>query len=548
MTLTLVTQPASWRERAAPPRPRSTRLAVPTVAAATALARIGPYAIEGTLGEGAMGVVYLARDPRLNRRVALKTIRKSLLDAAPAAATERLRHEAQAAARLQHAGIVAVYEYGEDAGQAFIAMEHVHGTPLAQALARPQPLPLDDVLCLMVQLLAALECAHAQGVWHRDIKPANLMVTRQGRLKITDFGIARIDAVALTQEAVVMGSPGYMAPECYRGAGVDHRADLFACGVLLYELLAGVRPFRGSAERVMHQTLHQGAPSLASARANVEPAEGGPDATALAAFEPVLQRALAKAPEERYLSALEMRHELMFAGARPVPSVLSETAMALLALRGDAATTLATLPPRERAALARVRSVGAVIPVAAPIAAQTAAAIEPPAPPPEARDGSAAESPARFEPALLDRLSALLADEIGPLAACLVRRAVAHSDSTAALVMRLANEGLPPERRAGFIESARGGRVAARPPVRANPPTGAHPPLLGETPLAPALLEAARALLARRIGPLAALLVQRAASAASTREQFIERLADLVSEPGRSERERWVAALCCCCR
>jgi eukaryotic-like serine/threonine-protein kinase len=211
--------------------------AAPTRAAP---ARLGRYALHGTLGEGAMGVVYRAHDPLLERSVALKTFR------APAgggvASSLHLKREAQAAARLSHPGIVAVYEYGEDGAQSFIAMELVRGRPLIGALS--QPLPIDDVLCVMAQLLDALQCAHEQGVWHRDIKPSNLMVTHDGRLKITDFGVARIDdATTPARERGVIGSPGYLAPECYRpGAMVDQRADLYACGVLLFELLTGARP------------------------------------------------------------------------------------------------------------------------------------------------------------------------------------------------------------------------------------------------------------------------------------------------------------------
>jgi eukaryotic-like serine/threonine-protein kinase len=152
-------------------------------AAAPTPLRLGRYTLQTTLGEGAMGVVYRAHDPLLDRTVALKTFRKPACGSATAsvAAALRLRNEAQAAARLSHPGIVAVYEYGEDGDQSFIAMEYVRGTPLLTGMVKPAALPVDDVLCLVVQLLVALQCAHEQGVWHRDIKPANLMVTPEGR-------------------------------------------------------------------------------------------------------------------------------------------------------------------------------------------------------------------------------------------------------------------------------------------------------------------------------------------------------------------------------
>jgi len=519
-------------------------------AAAPAPTRIGPYAIEGTLGEGAMGVVWRARDPRLDRLVALKTIRKSLLASAASgsAATARLQHEAQAAARLSHPGIVSVYEYGEDGDQAWIAMEFVLGTPLATAIVQPEALPVDDVLCLVVQLLAALQNAHEQGVWHRDIKPANLMITREGRLKITDFGIARIDAVALTQDAKVMGSPGYMAPECYRGAGVDHRADLYAAGVLLYELLAGVRPFRGDAAAVMHKTLAEPAPALPAS-----PLLGDDEREA---FNAIVQRALAKAPEERYLSALEMRHDLMFAAGRTIPNVLSAPAMRLLgALPTSEGAASPPVAPSAASAVTTLSIVSTALPV---IAAPTVEA-PPPAPLPRVRTmvASAAIAPPTKEilparevapagaPPWLDAVATLLAEELGPIAHCLVRRAAAGAERSApALVLRLANEALPAARRQSFIERARALVSAPGEATIDAPPTGTALPLLGANPLDTALQDGARALLVRRLGPIAALLVRRAAAAGATREQFIERLAALACDDDAKERERLVTALC----
>jgi hypothetical protein len=482
----------------------------PGTAATTLVQRIGRYQISDVLGEGAMGVVYKAHDPLLARAVALKTIRKSLLGIAElgASAALRLRNEAQAAARLSHPGIVSVYEYGEDGDQSFIAMEYVHGTPLLTGMARPEGLPVDDVLCLMVQLLAALQCAHEQGVVHRDIKPANLMITPAGRLKIADFGIARIDAIALTADAAVMGSPGYMAPECYSGVGVDARADLYACGVLLYELLVGVRPFRGGPDIVMYKTLHLPVPPLVR--------EEVPASAALAAFEPVLQCALAKTPDDRYASAL------MRAAARAIPNALSAQAMALL-VPGWQAPTPASGP--------------ASVPRSTPAPAVAAAPAPSVAPAPLAAPPASAPG---FAPALLERLIADLAHEVGPIARCIVRRACERSDSEAALLLRVANDALPAPRRQAFIERHRaqaGGDGAV-----SVPPAGAELPVLGQTPLEPSLVRSAEALVARHLGPIAPLLVRRAAANASTREHFIARLADLAAEA--HERERLMAALC----
>jgi serine/threonine protein kinase len=203
----------------------------------------------------------------------------------------------------------------------------------------------------MARLLAALQCAHDQGVWHRDIKPANLMITREGRLKITDFGVARIDDAAVpARERGITGSPGYLAPECYRrDAAVDQRADLYACGVLLFELLTGVRPFRGGPDVVMYKTLHLPVPPRA--------APGDAQYLPLARFAPVVQRALAKSPDDRYASAFEMRQALTLAAARAVPHALSAPALRLLVpLHEGGDDAAASCAPRERAALFAVLS------------------------------------------------------------------------------------------------------------------------------------------------------------------------------------------------
>jgi hypothetical protein len=498
--------------------------AAPTVSAGapTLVQRVGRYQISDVLGEGAMGVVYKAHDPLLARAVALKTIRKSLLGIAElgACAALRLRNEAQAAARLSHPGIVSVYEYGEDGDQSYIAMEYVQGTPLLAGMARPAGLPVDDVLCLMVQLLAALQCAHEQGVVHRDIKPANLMITPAGRLKIADFGIARIDAVALTADAAVMGSPGYMAPECYSGVGVDQRTDLYACGVLLYELLVGVRPFRGGPDIVMYKTLHLPAPPLVR--------DDVPASAALAVFEPVLQRALAKSPDERYASALEMREALMQTSARAIPNALSAAAMALLVPGWQPPATPPSRPPSVANA--------APVPMAAP---SVPVVCDTPAAPVELPRSAAADRPA-IAPALLERLTADLADELGPIARVIVRRACERSDSTAALLLRVANDALPAPRRQAFIERHRA--QAGLDEVAAAPPPGIEPPVLGQTPLEPALMAAAEALVARHLGPIAQWMVRRAAANATSREHFIARLADMAADG--TDRERLMAALC----
>ena len=217
----------------------------------TTPAQLGKYQITEVLGTGAMGVVYKGFDPGIRRVVAIKTIRRELIsgDRPGAMMLKRFRNEAQAAGRLSHPGIVAVYDYGEDAEVAYIAMEFVEGNSLREYFARGTRFSERDTVSIISQLLEALAHAHERRVWHRDIKPGNLIVMMNGRVKVADFGIARIEASDLTQTGAVLRSPSYMAPEQYAAAAIDHRADVFAAGVVFYQLLTGSRPFVGTADR-----------------------------------------------------------------------------------------------------------------------------------------------------------------------------------------------------------------------------------------------------------------------------------------------------------
>ena len=212
--------------------------------------KLGKYEVRRELGKGAMGIVYEGFDPMIERRVALKTILPQDISAQGMEdALARFKREAQAAGRLNHPGIVAVYEYGEDiqtdTGQkmAFIAMEFVQGRELRGFFDDNQRFALPEIERIMREILQALGHAHAHGVVHRDMKPANLFVMANGTIKIGDFGIARIEASELTQVGTIMGTPAYMSPEQIVGQPVDQRSDLFSCGVILYQLLTGEKPF-----------------------------------------------------------------------------------------------------------------------------------------------------------------------------------------------------------------------------------------------------------------------------------------------------------------
>jgi non-specific serine/threonine protein kinase len=263
--------------------------------------RIGKYEIRRSLGEGAMGTVYQGYDPFIGRLVAIKTIRRSVVDAdLDGRFLERFRNEARAAGRLTHPNIVGVYEYGEDAANAFIAMEFVAGVDLSRYVAGRPGLGLDQSIALVSQLLNALDYAHQAGVVHRDVKPSNLIITAEGVLKVGDFGIARIDAAHLTATGVAMGTPAYMSPEQCRGLDVDGRSDLFSTGVVLYELLTGSKPFEGAAEAMAYKICHE----------QPEPPSRRSPLALPPVFDGVLVNALAKEPAARYPSANAFRTAL----------------------------------------------------------------------------------------------------------------------------------------------------------------------------------------------------------------------------------------------
>src|SRR3954451_8162959 len=211
--------------------------------------KLGRYEVTDEIGKGAMGVVYLARDPLIGRLVALKTFRigYSVKDQEMEQFRIRFLREAQSAGILTHPNIVTIHDVVEasEEGLAFIAMEYVRGTNLKLLLQGDQALSLSFVLDAIAQIGDALDYAHSNRVVHRDVKPANILITADNKVKITDFGIARLDSSNLTQEGQVRGPPNYRAPDQIQGKEVDPRADLFPLGVVLYEMLTRHKPFAG---------------------------------------------------------------------------------------------------------------------------------------------------------------------------------------------------------------------------------------------------------------------------------------------------------------
>ena len=220
--------------------------------------QLGKYNITSIIGRGAMGIVYKAHDPLIDRTVALKTIKQDCLDAEDAEQILlRFKTEAQAAGRLSHPNIVTVYEYGEENNTAFIAMEYVEGRNLREAIVNNERFPLEAVVDIIKGILDGLAYAHEKGVIHRDIKPDNIILLKNGRIKITDFGIARIESSNLTQHGDLLGTPSYMSPEQCTGTPVDNRSDIFSTGAILYHLLTGEKPFPGdNMTAIMHRVIH----------------------------------------------------------------------------------------------------------------------------------------------------------------------------------------------------------------------------------------------------------------------------------------------------
>ena len=462
-------------------------------------ARIGSYPIKAVIGTGSMGVVYLGHDPVIDRPVAVKTIQRHLIDANSTQdnVAQRFRVEARAAGRLNHRGIVSVHQFGEDESCAYIVMEYVRGHSLADYLRPPEKLAKGEVLCLMFQLLDALHYAHESGVVHRDIKPANLMVDRNGRLKITDFGIARTDATQVTRVNTLVGSPGYMAPEQYTGGAVDRRVDVFSAGVLLYQMLAGSKPFTGSDEGIMYQIVYGKHQSLVSRTGDAS----------LAIFDPVLDKALAKVPEDRFASAHEFLDALKLVAGGPVADHLVFDRL------------LPFKAPDE--------------PGAAPAAASPS--VSRPAPPPPVPSSASRPSsepvPTGWDESELASLERELTRLVGPVAKVLVRRAARGQEDVALVRQIVAATIVDPEIRARFIAgdgsgSASGSGARSRSFSQSGFADSIQPGSIptGETRLSPQDVERATVVLTRSLGPIAALLVKRCADKSATRERFVSLL------------------------
>jgi len=265
---------------------------------------LGRYQIDAEIGRGAMGLVYLAHDPKIDRPVAIKTISLFTQEIEEEQEfRERFFIEARAAGRLSHPGIVTIFDVGEDPAthEPYIVMEYVPGQPLNKILAgENRKLPLGAALQIAQEVAEALNYAHAQGVVHRDIKPANILITLDGHPKIADFGVAKLNQGLMTIPGQILGSPAYMAPEQLSGEGTDPRSDLFSLGVILYSMLTGFRPFQGnSAATVSFKVVNKDPLPVTSFDSNLP-----------AALDRLVSRAIAKDPAHRFQTGMEMAKEI----------------------------------------------------------------------------------------------------------------------------------------------------------------------------------------------------------------------------------------------
>jgi serine/threonine protein kinase len=265
------------------------------------ISHLGRYEIIDELGHGAMGIVYKAKDPLIDRVLAIKTISLNLAMDEKDEYEARFYQEAKAAGRLSHPNIVTVYDVGRSGDVAYIAMEFLQGRELRDILDEGERLPVGQVLDIVMQVALGLAYAHEHGIVHRDVKPSNIMVIRDGHVKITDFGIARMaSSTVQTQTGVVLGSPKYMSPEQVLGKSIDQRSDIFSLGVMLYEMLTGRPPFVGDTiNAVMYQTMNTAPPP---------PSTLNPEVPAMLNF--IITKALAKGLDDRYQNTKEFADDL----------------------------------------------------------------------------------------------------------------------------------------------------------------------------------------------------------------------------------------------
>ena len=449
---------------------------------------IGEYAIEAVVGTGRSTVVYRAYDANSKRRVALKTIARSLIeqDIKGNQLVRGLQREARATSTLRHPGIVPTYEYGEDAFFIFFAMEYIDGRNLGDSFNNGRRFDQPDAANIITQVLAALEHAHNNAIWHFDLKPTNVLIANDGRILVGDFSIdTRIERSAGSN----MGTPGYISPERYLGNPVDHRADIFAAGAIFYQLLAGYAPFEGTPDAIMHSVCHRNL----NVPSNGDPARRWPQ------YDAVVDRALMKRPEERYPSTGAFRAAVLAAYAYPLDDTIPASALEAGPMKGlptEAAR-------RESPSVTGVPSIGA-----------------------PSLGGPVSAMPEGWDASVLEKVERELAKFLGPIARVLVKRgARAHTDLKALATVLSESVDAPADRKAflAAIQKLSVGTPGGPPslgPISAN----AIPSTTGSILPADEVERAIR-LLAEHIGPVARVVVRRAAAGGLRRAELYEQIA-----------------------
>jgi eukaryotic-like serine/threonine-protein kinase len=534
--------------------------------------RLGKYPLLGIIGTGSTAVVYKSIDPELGRVVALKTVRRELLDDEIENFPARFRIEAETAAALAHPCIVRTYEHGEADGYTYIVMEYVEGHSLRDCFESQVRFNAEQAINIVSQLLKALQYAHEHGVWHRDVKPANILLVTDGLIKVTDFGIARVESLNLAQTDSIMGTPGFIAPEMYLGEAFDQRIDLFAAGVVFYQLLTGVAPFVGTPEKIMFKVCYE-----TPLPASVVTRQGS-----LRPFDAVVEKALARRPEDRFSSAADFLEALSLAQAGgPVGTDATViVARRLLEAGGSAGSNETLIVPRrkEQARAAGKADETMLVPrrsepdnsdytLIRPVSTGQSHPLTEPLPPPFSfepergadgggdRDGDREAHPtSQLQPtdipsqapgwtrAELTQIEKHLARFVGPIAGVWVRNGARETGDLVALVQCLAAKFSDAADRNAFLTSF--GVTSGSTPTRSHSgvdvdayETGAD----GGVPLTPEYIARAARLLAVHMGPIATVLAKRAAQPGSSQEQFVAALAAHLNDDG--ERAKFLRTL-----
>ena len=476
--------------------------------------KVGKYEILSTLGAGSMGTVYRAFDPTLQRSVAVKILNRGWTrDLSSEEIAARFRTEARAVARLNHPAIVTIFDYDDqDPAGAYIAMEYVEGCALDQYIKQRPELHLEDAVSVMHQVLGGLHYAHLQGVVHRDIKPSNLLLTRDGHVKIMDFGIAKIGSQNQTQSRLMMGTPLYMAPEQYLGGDIDHRCDIHAAGAVFHELLTGSPPYSGTDAEVMYKICHEKPKPLSTLEPSVAQA-----------FAPIVAKALEKPLENRYASAADFGAALRAAWQALSPEPLSPK------LSAEARTIALAMSRPEieqpsRDSLARGSS-GLADTWVKPATTGAEGAL------------------AAWSRDQLAEIERQLVPIVGPVARILVRDAATTTKSRQEIYRLLSDHLRTPEERQRFLTA--GGQTAPGRPT--GPPSSTTPAgtrnatassNIAGRPLTAEVTQRASQLLARYMGPIATVLTQRAAQTAADEAHLYSMLAEKLTD--KDERERFL--------